>query len=110
MAIQKTSVSGTFTSDTESDTLECAAGGVLAVDLQRTAGTQTVSLQTSLDGTNFAQFYDANGVAVSAAMSLSLPHRRFEILAKGSQKFKLVGTSASSANILYDMKLVERPV
>jgi hypothetical protein len=110
MAIQKSSVTGTFTADGDSDVLECTTGGVLGIDLQRTAGTQTVALQTSLDGTNFAQFYDANGVAVTVGMSASQPHRRFELLAKGGQQFKLVGSSASSANIIYDMKLVERPV
>ena len=111
MADNPNSVSGTFGGNVTTDALTLINAGLVAVDLQRTAGTLTVTLQTSLDGgANFAPAIDANGTALAADMSASVQHKRFEIIGQGGQQFQLVSTSDSSGAVPYKMSRVVVPV
>lgn len=86
--------------DTETDELICIEGGVVVVDLVWTAGTNTVVLQTSIDdGDTYVNAYDANGVQFTAAMATGNRHVRWELLGQPGQRFKLVPSAGSSADV-----------
>lgn len=95
-------VSGTFTTDTNSDTYTMPGGGVLVGELQRTGGTSTVKLQTSLDeGSTWVDATDNAGADISFDMSSSVEHRRFAIEAHAGSLYRLNASSGSSPSVLY---------
>lgn len=100
---QRNTVSGTFTADGNSEALG-TGGGVVVADLVWTAGTLTVALQVSIDGgTTWVAAYDNNGIAISYAMSTSKRHARIEFAALAGTQYRLNGSSASSANVQYQL-------
>lgn len=96
MPVNATIPPTTVTTNTTTGPVEAYISGVYALDIVRTAGTATASLEISLDnGANYVQFTDANGTDVTVDMSGTTRHYRHEFLAQPGTRFQVVTTGAS---------------
>jgi len=87
----------TFTGDGDAtDNYHAMRGGVLLLEAVRTAGTMTLTLQVSLDGTNFADAVNASGTAISSTLNSSSPNWHVEHLIPVDSYWKIVASGSAS--------------
>lgn len=94
---------GTFTANGNSEAVN-TRGGIISAIAQRTAGSLTVTLQMSLDGTNWATYARSDGTAQTADLdgTTTAAHLLTDPVQRGVQ-FRLAATSASSASVAYSL-------
>lgn len=97
MANNNSGIIQIFTAGTTStDKFHVPRGGVVGLDLVRTSGTGTVSLEFSLDGTTYVPCRDEDGSLVTVAMDGTTEHYHKRLLAQVDTYFQLVTTSMTS--------------
>lgn len=97
MATQFENVREQVTADGNSTIYKTPRGGVVLLELSRTAGTATFSLEVKLNGT-WVPFRDTQGSLVTVDMDATTEHFRFEFISHVDVRYRVVTSSASSAD------------
>ena len=106
MANDQSGIIQTFTTDvTSTQKFHVPRGGVIGLDLVRTAGTGTIALQFSLDGTTYVPARDDEGALISASLDGTTQHYSKRILAQVDTYYQLVSTSVVSGSGSISAKL-----
>lgn len=107
MATNSAGIDTTFTASSQnSDTFHLPRGGAFAIDAIRAAGSGTLALEISFNGSTFIPARDAEGNLVTASLDGTTQHWHHEGLTQVDVYYRLVSSSFSSGNILVRMRRV----
>lgn len=99
MANDQSGIEQTFTTDTTStQKFHVPRGGIVGLDLIRTAGTGVVSLEVSFDGSTYVPARDEDGNLIAGTMGASIEHYHKRILSQVDVYYQLVSTDVVSGS------------
>lgn len=101
MAGSKNKIDGTITTAAATTAYTMPRDGVFKASLTLNSGSATCTLETRVSDGDWVDAVDANGTAISLAMSTSAEHLAIELLANAGEQFRIQPSSISSPDIDY---------